>query len=217
MGMATDEVGYRRGGDTTMTMERCITEADAVGGDCSTHVVDHIVVDMYLPIRAMRCGSIQLPFPRSVSIKHLVSYKEHLSFIDKSNIHGSGIGAGRDFERGELVVDYHGRHVAESDAAEIQWFTWKALGDLRTCLFHVRDGLYIDASVLPTIGRIMNHSCEPNCIALSMPIRDQGRPRYVALFASRDIRAGEELTFDYQCAVPLEPCNCGAPSCHGMF
>eukprot|EP00923_Selenidium_pygospionis_P028923 GHVN01051672.1.p1 GENE.GHVN01051672.1~~GHVN01051672.1.p1 ORF type:complete len:705 (+),score=144.20 GHVN01051672.1:1262-3376(+) len=168
-------------------------------------------------IRAMRAPALPMPFPRSVSMMEVAMYKKHLTFIENSKIHGSGIGAGRKFERGELIVDYVGRHVMSDHAADIQMFTHRALKDRRTCLFHLREGLYLDASTTPTIGRIINHSCDPNAAAFTLPLRVGGRPRYVVFFALKDIEAGEEITYDYRCGVLREECKCHSPSCRGLF
>ena len=56
----------------------------------------------------------------------------------------------------------------------------------------------------------LNHSCEPN-------LGLQGQIVYVAL---RDIRIGEELTFDDAMTddVPYEmTCRCGTPNCRGTI
>jgi hypothetical protein len=71
--------------------------------------------------------------------------------------------------------------------------------------------------------RLINHSCNPN---LGVKTTLQGLPDFYAL---RDLRAGEELTFDYAMTelmhVPradqaLEfslECHCGEPSCRGQL
>ena len=60
-------------------------------------------------------------------------------------------------------------------------------------------------------ARFLNHSCAPNCEAEL----DDGR---IWIVAKRDIKAGEELTFNY--GYDLEdyrdhPCRCGVPECAG--
>mmetsp|Transcript_18306 Transcript_18306/g.42621 ORF Transcript_18306/g.42621 Transcript_18306/m.42621 type:complete len:168 (-) Transcript_18306:75-578(-) len=54
---------------------------------------------------------------------------------------------------------------------------------------------YIDARWVGSVGRFLNHSCEPNLEALTVRIGHL-KPR-VAFFATRDILKGEELTYDY--------------------
>jgi uncharacterized protein len=65
------------------------------------------------------------------------------------------------------------------------------------------------------ISRV-NHSCDPNC---GIRINEAGAHDFVAF---RDIRAGEELTFDYAMrnySVDHFPprCMCGAPQCRGKI
>lgn len=67
-------------------------------------------------------------------------------------------------------------------------------------------------------GRFVNHSCEPNCEMQKWSVN--GLPR-MALFASRDIKAGEELNYDYNFALfnPSEgqECRCGSSQCRGVI
>lgn len=44
------------------------------------------------------------------------------------------------------------------------------------------------------LGRFINHSCEPNCETQKWLVQGE---LAIGLFAQRDIKAGEELTFDY--------------------
>ncbi len=64
------------------------------------------------------------------------------------------------------------------------------------------------------LGSKVNHSCDPNC---GIRVNDAGGPDLVA---RRNIRAGEELTFDYAMrnySVEHFPssCRCGAARCRG--
>ncbi len=71
----------------------------------------------------------------------------------------------------------------------------------------------MDGNVDWNPARFLNHSCEPNCEARFI----DGR---IWLVAIRDVRAREELTFNY--GYDLEdyrehPCRCGAASCAGYI
>ncbi len=44
------------------------------------------------------------------------------------------------------------------------------------------------------LGRFINHSCEPNCETQKWLVQGE---LAIGLFAQRPIKAGEELTFDY--------------------
>jgi histone-lysine N-methyltransferase SETD2 len=54
---------------------------------------------------------------------------------------------------------------------------------------------YVDAQVKGNVSRFLNHSCAPNCESQKWQV---GGDMRVGFFATRDIGAGEELTFDYK-------------------
>lgn len=55
--------------------------------------------------------------------------------------------------------------------------------------------LVLDPRRVGGVGRFLNHSCEPN-LAIT-PVRTECVVPELAFFAKRDIREGEELTYDY--------------------
>ena len=76
----------------------------------------------------------------------------------------------------------------------------------------------IDAGRKGNLARFMNHSCQPNCKTEKWNVAGDTR---VGLFALRDIKAGEELTFHYNlesvCNAQKKKCECGAPNCAGLI
>jgi SET domain-containing protein len=109
--------------------------------------------------------------------------------IRNSKVHGRGVYAGRKFKAGERIIEYRGERI-----------TWKE-ADRRppsdpadpnhTFFFSLSDGkTVIDAAAGGNAARWINHSCEPNCETEE----DDG---HVYIEALRDIRAGEELNYDY--------------------
>ncbi|XP_004524324.1 histone-lysine N-methyltransferase SETMAR isoform X2 [Ceratitis capitata] len=80
----------------------------------------------------------------------------------------------------------------------------------------------IDPSKKGNIGRYLNHSCDPNCEIRSVRV-DCPIPK-IAIFAKRDISAGEELCFHYNGGqIEKQPkfegktCLCGAVNCAGFM
>jgi SET domain-containing protein len=73
----------------------------------------------------------------------------------------------------------------------------------------VAEGLYIVPHGEPEPGDYVNHSCDPN-----VGIKGQ-----IAVVAMRDIRAGEEICFDYAMTDASDydefDCACGASTCRG--
>jgi SET domain-containing protein len=60
-----------------------------------------------------------------------------------------------------------------------------------------------------SVGWLINHSCEPNCVITGM-----------SLVAARRVLKGEELTFDYSTDVDWPgykmECSCESPQCRGV-
>jgi hypothetical protein len=66
----------------------------------------------------------------------------------------------------------------------------------------------------------MSHSCTPNCQAVVMTAGDR---LTIAVFTLRQIKNGEELTYDYSSVTESEKefkaavCLCGTSACRGSF
>eukprot|EP00657_Telonema_sp_P-1_P001946 TRINITY_DN14739_c0_g1_i1.p1 TRINITY_DN14739_c0_g1~~TRINITY_DN14739_c0_g1_i1.p1 ORF type:complete len:340 (-),score=63.09 TRINITY_DN14739_c0_g1_i1:167-1186(-) len=77
----------------------------------------------------------------------------------------------------------------------------------------------IDARTHACSARFVNHSCEPNCQTIIWQV---GGEKRAGIFALKDIKAGTELTYDYDFdylkgATDKCVCYCGAPNCSGMI
>ncbi|KAH7699350.1 SET domain containing protein, partial [Aphelenchoides avenae] len=83
---------------------------------------------------------------------------------------------------------------------------------------HLLPKFVVDATQKGNIARFLNHSCQPNCEMQKWLVNGQYR---LAIFASEDIPAGQELTYDYSAFhVSLEPrqkCECGEVGCLGTI
>jgi hypothetical protein len=80
-------------------------------------------------------------------------------------------------------------------------------------IFTLNDKQDLDGNVPWNPARFINHSCAPNCEAE----KDDDR---IWVIATRDIRAGEEITFNYGYDLvdyKDSPCLCGAPNCVGYM
>ncbi|MEM9039999.1 MAG: SET domain-containing protein-lysine N-methyltransferase [Actinomycetota bacterium] len=73
----------------------------------------------------------------------------------------------------------------------------------------VHDDVYLVGDVNPTVGDLVNHSCDPTGLLVGQ----------IVLVASRDLDAGEELTFDYATCDSTSydefECECGTARCRG--
>ena len=80
-----------------------------------------------------------------------------------------------------------------------------------------RNGLVIDAKEKSNHARFINHSCDPNCETQKWTVGHESR---VGIFAKKDIKAGTELTFDYQLdslGNGKKECLCGSRNCSGFI
>ncbi|PPE00785.1 hypothetical protein GOBAR_DD02201 [Gossypium barbadense] len=76
----------------------------------------------------------------------------------------------------------------------------------------------IDAYVKGNLGRFINHSCDPNCRTEKWMVNGE---ICIGLFALRDIKKGEEITFDYNYVrvfgAAAKKCHCGSSHCRGYI
>jgi hypothetical protein len=118
---------------------------------------------------------------------------------------GDGLFAARAIKKDELVCMWGGT-IYTGEQFEEQPEAMKHYG------LQVGENLYIAPANLDSVddAEYFNHSCEPNC----------GFRGQAALVAMRDIRAGEELTFDYAMAETYDhpwKCECGSKHCRGTL
>ena len=135
--------------------------------------------------------------------------------VRNSGIHGKGVFAATSIPKGARIVEYKGVRMSE-DAADEKY------GDdesPHTFLFLLDDKTVIDANRRGNSARWINHGCDPNC-----ETNEENRRLFID--AIRDIRRGEELTYDYQLIIDerytpelkrLYACDCGARKCRGTI
>ena len=78
----------------------------------------------------------------------------------------------------------------------------------------------VDATMFGCMARFMNHSCQNNAYAKVITVNTEERQeKKIVVFANRDIKKDEEITYDYK--FPVEDgslkCTCGAPNCIGRM
>lgn len=110
---------------------------------------------------------------------------------------GRGIFATRDFKKGEFVVEYHGDliHLADAKKKEALYAQDPATGCYMYYFQYHCKTYCVDATKETSrLGRLINHSKNGNCQTKLHGI--DGIPHLI-LVASRDIKAKEELLYDY--------------------
>jgi len=142
--------------------------------------------------------------------------QSELCEIRGSEIHGRGVYATRDIPQETKIIEYIGERIdkKESDRrARTQHARATKSGDAAVYIFTLSKKWDIDGNVPWNTARLINHSCEPNCEAWIVG-------RGIFIYSLRDIRSGEELTFDYGFHVDCyedHPCRCGRQSCVGYI
>ena len=123
---------------------------------------------------------------------------------------GLGLVPTKDLKKGDLVGEYCGEVINEAEfRRRVQLYQ----EEVHSYFMALSQDLKIDASRRSGITRYINHSCEPNCESQKWNTGGEDR---IAIIANRDIKAGEELTFDYAARVLSlndKPCLCGSDEC----
>ncbi|KAG1658607.1 Histone-lysine N-methyltransferase SUV39H2 [Nymphon striatum] len=126
--------------------------------------------------------------------------KVKLAIFRTSNLCGWGVKTLEAIPKGTFVMEYVGEVISEQEA-ERRGHKYDEEG--RTYLFDLDydDGdcpFTVDAAYQGNISHFMNHSCDPNLVVFGVWINslDPRLPR-LAFFSLRDIKRGEELSFDY--------------------
>jgi uncharacterized protein len=130
--------------------------------------------------------------------------------VRESKIHGQGVVAERAFLQGDLVLE-----IDDSDPV------------LDRASLTPEEEIFIDVFVtidgepkttwMKSPEKFINHSCEPNAY-----VRTDLASGVRRTWAWKDIRRGDELTWDYALNIWEEwvgpvPCNCGAEHCRRII
>jgi uncharacterized protein len=125
----------------------------------------------------------------------------------RSKIHGWGVYASRNITKNTRVIDYAGEKISARESLKRERRYLKA-GHI--WCFKLNRSWVRDAAVGGNIARFINHSCKPNCYVHI--VNDT-----IWIRASRTIRKGEELTYDYATDGPRTiACRC-SPGCRGRL
>lgn len=134
----------------------------------------------------------------------------------KTSQKGWGLAAGEAIPKGSFVMQYVGEvFYVDSELGKKRQEMYKH----STCTYMMRtdNGEVIDPTYYGNVARFINHSCDPNCVTRKWTVFKE---TMVGIFARKDIRENEELTFDYQFdsfKTPFTKCYCGAPKCKGFL
>ncbi|XP_073053542.1 histone-lysine N-methyltransferase ATX2-like [Primulina eburnea] len=142
------------------------------------------------------------------------TFRKRLAF-GKSRIHGFGVFTKCPHRAGDMIVEYTGEIIRPSVADKRELSIYNSLVGAGTYMFRVDDERVVDATRAGSIAHLINHSCEPNCYSRTISINGND---HIIIFAKRDIKQWEELTYDYRFASKDQrlACYCGFPRCRGV-
>jgi SET domain-containing protein len=96
------------------------------------------------------------------------------------SVTGLGLFTQEPIPKGRCIIEYTGRRVSKKEELESN----------SKYLFEISKTKTIDGASRSNKARYINHSCRPNCVI-------EFRLGRVYVFAKRNIRASEELNYDY--------------------
>ncbi|XP_042297856.1 N-lysine methyltransferase KMT5A isoform X2 [Sceloporus undulatus] len=156
------------------------------------------VTDYYPVRRSSRKSKKELQIEEKKKIDELIeSGKEDGMKIDFIDGKGRGVIATKQFHRGDFVVEYHGDLIEITDAKkrEAAYAQDPSTGCYMYYFQYLSKTYCVDATKETSrLGRLINHSKCGNC---QTKLHDINGIPHLILVASRDIKAGEELLYDY--------------------
>ena len=124
--------------------------------------------------------------------------------VKETNKYGRGVFALEDIKKGQIVYVINGERIPLSEVVKRINSGKENLDDI----FQIGKRTYID---LNDFSRLFNHSCDPNT----------GIRKISEIVALRDIKKGEEITYDYSSTISPTvwemECKCGTEKCRKVL
>jgi SET domain-containing protein len=140
-------------------------------------------------------------------------HKRALLEVRASGVHGRGVYATKAISKGTRIIEYTGKRMSWEEAPNDP-------DNPHTFNFGLDNGQVINAEIGGNEARWINHSCQPNCEAI------EEEDERVFIYATRNLRSGEELFYDYALEIDEPPtkelekeheCNCRSTKCRGTM
>lgn len=129
-----------------------------------------------------------------------------------SPIHRFGLFATEDIKKGTRLIEYKGRRVSPEEGDKI-------LNHGGVYVFGLSKEFDVDGRPQWNPAGYINFGHDPNC-RYKLTFNKETERREIWLITLRDIKAGEELTYQYDYRFDegiSERCNCGAAQCPGVM
>ena len=135
--------------------------------------------------------------------------------VRRSGIQGFGVFAKRRIKKDTPLMIYTGE-VIRPKVADLRQCVYQRKG-LSDYMFTVDATSIVDATRIGGVARFVNHSCSPNS---RTDIETYNGQKVVVISTTTDIKAGEEITYDYKFTEEETnkiPCYCGSKNCRGTM
>ena len=126
-------------------------------------------------------------------------------YTKTSKIEGKGVFSSKNFKKGDEIIEYRGERISKKEGGKR---SEKQLKEGHLYIFSLDKKQDIDGKVKGNIAKYINHSCGPNCEAVTYDDTE------IWIVALKNIKKNEELTYDYNLTEKLSiNCKCGSNSC----
>ena len=130
--------------------------------------------------------------------------------IKRSDIDNKGLYAVTDIKDRTKIIEYKGKIVSKKYVENNPKFD----NEKAIYLFNINSKYDLDGDFKYNTARLINHSCDPNCEVYGTGLK-------VWVYAIRNIKKGEELSYDYGFGFDQDykdfPCRCGSSNCVGYI
>ena len=130
--------------------------------------------------------------------------------IKRSKIDNKGLYANCDIKDRTKIIEYKGKIVSKKYVENNSKFD----NEKAIYLFNINKKYDLDGDFKYNTARLINHSCDPNCEVYGTGLK-------VWVYAIRNIKKGEELSYDYGFGFDQDykdfPCRCGSSNCVGYI
>ena len=121
--------------------------------------------------------------------------------IKKSKIDKNGLYANCNIKKGKKIIEYKGKIISiKKSETSSKFDNTKAI-----YLFNINKKYDLDGDYKFNTARLINHSCDPNCEVF-------GKGLKIWVYAMKNIKKGEELSYDYGFSFDQDyknyPCKC---------
>ena len=130
--------------------------------------------------------------------------------VRRSKIDNLGLYASKNIKKGSKVIEYKGKIITIKEAEENPKYD----NDKAIYLFNLNKRYDLDGDFKFNTARLINHSCDPNCEVTGSGLK-------VWVYAIKDIKKGEEFSYDYGFSFDEDyknyPCRCRSKNCCGYI